>query len=358
MNMNAIVSAFQTDSAPVSCLPSGNGHINKTYTVTTSSGHRYILQCINHRVFKDVDGLMRNVIAVTAHLKKYTADPHRVLTLVPTIEGAFYFQTDDGEYYRMFEFVEHSVCLEQVETANDFYQSAVAFGEFQNQLADFPAESLVETIPHFHDTIDRYRLFKEALAGNLSGRADQCRDEIAFALAREQEAGEMVRMLRDGRLPLRVTHNDTKLNNVMMDEKTRTPLCVIDLDTVMPGLAGNDFGDSIRFGASTAAEDEPDLSKVHFSLPLFEVYTKGFLASCGKALTPLEIETLPLGAKLMTLECGLRFLTDYLNGDTYFSIRRENHNLDRCRTQFKLVADMEKQWEDMNRVIRDVYAAL
>ena len=359
MKVDSIASAFRLEGTPVTCAPSGNGHINKTFTVTTSTGHRYILQTINHHVFKDVEGLMNNVIAVTAHLHLCNDhDPRRVLTLVPTLDGTYYTKTNDGNYYRMFEYVENSVCLEQATTENDFFQSAVAFGEFQNQLADFPADTLVETIPHFHDTIDRYRLFRDALHQNLAGRADSCRKEIEFALEREEEAGKMVRMLQAGKLPLRVTHNDTKLNNVMLDAETRTPLCVIDLDTVMPGLAGNDFGDSIRFGASTASEDERDLSKVHFSLPLYRAYAKGFLGACGKTLTRNEIDTLPLGAKLMTLECGVRFLTDHLNGDTYFSIQRENQNLDRCRTQFKLVSEMEERWEDMARVIREIVKEL
>ncbi|MBQ9263980.1 MAG: aminoglycoside phosphotransferase family protein [Clostridia bacterium] len=359
MNMDALASAFRMDGVPVSCVPSGNGHINKTFTVTTASGHRYILQSINHYVFKDVDALMNNIIAVTAHLHiKNPGDPRRVLTLVPTLDGSYYTRTPEGDYFRMFEFVENSVCLEQASDENDFYQSAVAFGEFQNQLSDFPADTLVETIPHFHDTIDRYRQFKEALAADVKGRAQECLPEIEFVLAREEEAGQMVRMLQAGKLPLRVTHNDTKLNNVMLDADSRTPLCVIDLDTVMPGLAANDFGDSIRFGASTAAEDEIDLSRVCFSLPLYTAYTKGFLSACGKTLTRPEIDTLPLGAKLMTLECGVRFLTDYLGGDTYFSISREKHNLDRCRTQFKLVSEMEDKWDDMNRVIQEVYQEL
>ncbi|MBR1584717.1 MAG: aminoglycoside phosphotransferase family protein [Clostridia bacterium] len=358
MNAAAIASAFRMEGNAVSCNPSGNGHINKTYTVTTGTGHRYILQNINHRVFQDVDALMNNVVAVTNHLRARCADPRRVLTLVPTLDGAFYTLAQDGNYYRMFEFVENSVCLDQAENENDFFQSAVAFGEFQNQLADFPADTLVETIPHFHDTIDRYRQFKEVLRRDPLGRSRDCREDIAFALVREEEGGTLVRMLQDGKLPLRVTHNDTKLNNVMLDRDTRTPLCVIDLDTVMPGLAGNDFGDSIRFGASTAEEDEPDLSKVHLSMPLYTAFTKGFLGACGKSLTPIEIETLPLAAKLITLELGVRFLTDHLQGDTYFSIHRENHNLDRCRTQFKLVSEMEAHWDEMNRVVKDVYEGL
>ena len=354
--MLSIANAFQIIGVPVSCERYGSGHINETYLLRTDAPHDYILQKINHRIFRDVEGLMRNIAAVTAFLYRQTPDPRRVLTLVPTADGQSYARSEAGEYFRLYEFVTDSICLDRAETDADFYQSAVAFGQFQNQLSAFPAQTLTETIPHFHDTIDRYRLLHDALQKDPWGRAAQCQKEIDFVLAREAESGTMVRMLLGRQLPLRVTHNDTKLNNVMLDAKTRTPLCVIDLDTVMPGLAGNDFGDSIRFGANTAAEDEKDLSKVRFSLPLFEAYARGFLSACGEKLTPLEIETLPLGAKLMTLECGVRFLTDHLLGDTYFRIHREGHNLDRCRTQFKLVQEMESQWAAMAAVIAQTAA--
>ena len=354
MTIEQVAARFRTDGAPLSCAVSGSGHINKTYTVRTETGRRYILQKINHHVFQNVDGLMRNIAAVTEYLKRRNGgDERRVLSLVPTLTGAYYIRTDADEYFRMFDYIEHSVCLDLAETVEDFYQSAVAFGDFQRQLASFPADTLVETIPRFHDTVDRYRQFHEALDSDPMNRAAGCADEIAFVLARESGASIMVRLLREGRLPLRVTHNDTKLNNVMLDETTRKPLCVIDLDTVMPGLAGNDFGDSIRFGASTATEDERDLNKVHFSIDLFKAYTEGFLSACGKTLTPLEIETLPLASRLMTLEVGLRFLTDHLNGDTYFSIHRPNHNLERSRTQFKLVREMEEKQDEMARIVRE-----
>jgi len=228
----------------------------------------------------------------------------------------------------------------------------VAFGTFQQQLKDFPAETLCEVIPNFHNTVDRYRIFKEALAADVCGRAASVKAEIDFALAREQEAGTLVNMLAEGKLPLRVTHNDTKLNNVMLDEATRKPLCVIDLDTTMPGLSLYDFGDSIRFGAATAAEDEKDLDKMVMDINLFETYTKGFLSACP-GLTENERDMLPMGAKLMTLECGVRFLTDYLSGDTYFRTHYEGQNLDRCRTQFKLVADMESKWDEMKRIVKE-----
>ncbi|MBE5786058.1 MAG: aminoglycoside phosphotransferase family protein [Clostridiales bacterium] len=352
--MNAILSQFQLQGAPLSCERYGSGHINETYLVKTDAPRDYILQKINNKIFKDVKGLMHNISSVTAYLYAQTPDPRRVLTLVKTMHGENYLHTEADEYFRLYEFITDSICLDKAETEEDFYQSAVAFGQFQNQLSAFPADTLNETIPNFHNTPDRYRQFHEALEKDVMNRAAACKAEIEFVLTHEEEAGVMVRLLSQGKLPLRVTHNDTKLNNVMLDAQTRAPLCVIDLDTVMPGLAGNDFGDSIRFGANTAAEDETDLSKVQFSLPLYTAYAKGFLSACGDTLTQLEKDTLPLGAKLMTLECGVRFLTDYLSGDTYFRIHREHHNLDRCRTQFKLVAEMEKYWDEMAKVITDL----
>ena len=347
-----VLQAFQLDAAPVSCERYGFGHINVTYLVVTESGRRYILQKINNNIFKDVPGLMGNIAAVTKYLRTIISDPRGVLTLVPTTDGADYLEFKDGSFWRVYDFVEQSLCLQAPESADDFYQSAVAFGTFQQQLKDFPAETLCEVIPNFHNTVDRYRIFKEALAADLCGRAASVKAEIDFALAREEEAGTLVNMLAEGKLPLRVTHNDTKLNNVMLDEATRKPLCVIDLDTTMPGLSLYDFGDSIRFGAATAAEDEKDLSKMVMDINLFETYTKGFLSACP-GLTENERDMLPMGAKLMTLECGVRFLTDYLSGDTYFRTHYEGQNLDRCRTQFKLVADMESKWDEMKRIVAE-----
>lgn len=248
--------------------------------------------------------------------------------------------------------MEDSVCLQIPESPEDLYESAIAFGSFQRMLADFPAETLHETIPNFHNTPDRYRIFKETLAADPLGRESEMQREIDFVLAREEEAAALQRMREKGELPLRVTHNDTKLNNVMFDRRTRKALCGIDLDTVMPGLVAFDFGDSIRFGASTGPEDEKDLDKIGLDLALYRRFTEGFIPACG-VLTPQEIETLPLGAKIMTLECGLRFLTDYLDGDHYFGISRRSHNLDRARTQFKLVEDTERRWPEICGIIEE-----
>lgn len=351
--MTDAIKNFRLEGNVASCAAYGSGHINRTQLITTDSGRRYIFQQINSTIFTDVDALMSNIIAVTNHIARKDSDPRHVLTIVPTLDGKPYYRDEQGRYFRVYNFIEDSICLDLAETAEDFYESAVAFGNFQNQLADFPAHTLTETIPHFHDTPVRYEQLDAAIAADVKGRVKEVSRELDFVMARREEAGTMVNMLSRGELPLRVTHNDTKLNNVMLDAATRKPLCVIDLDTVMPGLAANDFGDSIRFGASTALEDEKDLSRVEMSLPLYEAYSRGFLSAC-RNLTRTELETLPLGAKLMTLECGVRFLADYLAGDIYFHIDRPEHNLDRCRTQFKLVSSMERQWSDMQRVIREI----
>ena len=349
--MEQIYSQFRLDGRVLSCTPTGGGHINRTYLVVTAKPQLYILQWINGSIFKNLTGLMDNIVAVTDYLHARLDDPRRALKLVPTITGKPYLMTEEGDCWRVYDYILGSVCLDAAESAEDLRQSGVAFGMFQNQLADFPAATLTETIPHFHDTPDRYRIFREAIAEDRAGRLASVKDDVDRYLAHEKDADVLHALLRSGEIPLRVTHNDTKLTNVMLDETTHEPLCVIDLDTVMPGLAAHDYGDAIRFGASTAAEDEPDLSKVEMSLTMYEAFTDGFLSACGDRLTEKEIDTLPWGAKLMTLECGVRFLTDYLNGDVYFATHRPGQNLDRARTQLKLVEDMETKWDEMNAII-------
>ncbi len=344
--------SFRIKGDAVSCLRYGNGHINETYLVKTDAGIDYILQKINHGVFRDVPRLMANIAGVTRHLAAKDPDPRHVLTLVRTLSDEDYLHDDSG-YWRLYDFITDSICLDRVETVADCLHSGAAFGRFQNQLADYRAETLFETIGHFHDTPARYQQFIAALDRNILDRSKHAREEIAFAKARQTDAAVMTDMQKAGKLPLRVTHNDAKLNNVMLDAKTRRALCVIDLDTVMPGLSGNDFGDAIRFGASTAAEDEKDLSRVSMSLELYRAFAGGFLGACKDNLTQTEIDTLPLAAKLMTFECGLRFLADYLAGDTYFHTDYPDHNLDRCRTQFKLVADMEDKFVQMQSIIHE-----
>ncbi len=362
MNYQKIVNQFTFEGELICGEPFGCGHINDTHVVYFKREFkhpvRYILQRINHDIFLHVDQLMENINRVTSFIAEQIVseggDPARkVLQIIKTVDGKlFYFDEQEQNYYRAYAFIDDAICLQTITKPEHFYQSAKAFGKFQKQLKDFPADQLHETIQHFHDTRDRYRQFEEAVARDAVGRATSVQKEIQFIRQRKQDVGVLLDLLEAGKLPLRVTHNDTKLNNVMLDLKTGEGICVIDLDTVMPGLAHYDFGDSIRFGASTAAEDETDLSKVSMDLTLFEMFTKGFLEECGDTLTPIELDYLPFGAKLMTFECGIRFLTDYLNGDTYFKIHRKHHNLDRCRTQLKLVADMEKKLETMTEIVR------
>ena len=338
----------------------GSGHINDTFLVVIDEGEgesrRYILQRMNHEIFNNIHGLMENIVGVTGFLRKKIieqgGDPEReTLNLIFTRDGKYLYKDRQGCYWRMYKFIENTTSYDRVKRPDDFYQSAVSFGRFQQLLADYPAETLHETIKDFHNTVKRLENLKLAVQEDTHNRVQYVQNEIDFIFAREAESGILQRMLERGQLPLRVTHNDTKLNNIMIDNFTGRGICVIDLDTVMPGLAVNDFGDSIRFGASTAAEDEKDLTKVSCDMVLFKLYTRGFVEGCGGSLTKTEIEMLPMGAKLMTLECGIRFLTDYLQGDTYFKIHRENHNLDRCRTQLKLVADMEAKWEQMQEIV-------
>ena len=351
--MEQVLDLFRLNGRPVSCDPYGEGHINLTFLAVTDTGKRYILQRLSRAAFHDIPGLMGNVAAVTEFLAARNSDPRSSLHLIPTLDGRSFCRDSEGEFWRVYDFVEDSLCLQTPETPEDFYQSAVAFGQFQCRLRDFPAETLCETIPNFHNTPDRYRKFHLAADADAAGRLSSVLPEVRFLLEREEKAGTLQRLRERGDLPVRVTHNDTKLNNVMLDAVTRKALCVIDLDTVMPGLVAYDFGDSIRFGASTASEDEKDLSRVEMSLDLFETYARGFIPACG-GLTAAELESLPLGAWTMTLENGLRFLTDYLEGDHYYHITRPEHNLDRCRTQLKLVSDMEQKWDPMTAIIRSL----
>ena len=340
--------------------PFGSGHINDTYLLTFEIGDMgdmsAILQRMNREIFTQPVELMENIVGVTSYLREKIiengGDPEReTLNIIPAKDGKAYYVDSKGEYWRSYKFITDAKCYDQVEKPEDFYESAVAFGNFQRLLADYPADTLHETIKGFHDTRARFEVFKQAVAQDVCGRAASVDREIEFVLAHEETARVLGEFQEKGLVPLRVTHNDTKLNNIMIDNTTRKGICVIDLDTVMPGLAVNDFGDSIRFGASTGAEDEKDLSKVSCSMELFEIYVKGFLQGCAGSLTPTEVELLPMGAKVMTYECGMRFLTDYLQGDHYFKIHREGHNLDRCRTQFKLVKDMEEKAERMKEIV-------
>ena len=344
-----ILSRFALDSPVESVEGYGRGHINDTSLVVTRAGKRYILQRISTEVFHNVPGLMSNVQKVTEYLKANGKSGMTVLDLVPAADGASYVSADSG-YWRVYGFVGNSLCLQEPECDEDFCESARGFASFMNDLADFPVGELCESIPNFHNTPDRYRIFRETLKKDPLGRAKDCQPEIDFFLACEAEMGLLEGERRQGLLPVRVTHNDTKLNNLLLDKNTRRSLCVLDLDTVMPGLSLYDYGDAIRYGAMTVSEDERSLDKVSMSLSRFEAFTRGWLEKCT-SLTEEEIHLLPLGAKTMTVECGLRFLTDYIDGDRYFGCHRDGQNLDRARTHIRLAQDMERKQSEMDRII-------
>ncbi|MGN0568722.1 MAG: phosphotransferase enzyme family protein [Acutalibacteraceae bacterium] len=365
--LEEIIKNFNIDGEYIGYYLSNDGHINNTFVLEFDDGlgkiKSYLLQLINTNVFKNPDELMENIVGVTEYLRKIVVDnggdPEReCLNVYFTSDGKPYYRDADGNCWRCYNFITGAHSCQSIDDPETFANAARAFGKFQCLLADYPSETLHETIPNFHNTLSRFADFEKAVSDNIAGRADSVRDEIDFVLARRDDAGVLVKLLEKGKLPLRVTHNDTKLNNVMFDNETDEGICVIDLDTVMPGLSLYDFGDSIRFGANTAAEDEKDLSKVSLSLPLYREYTAGYLSTAGQSLTPTEVEYLPFSAKLMTFECGMRFLTDYLNGDTYFRIAYDDHNLDRCHTQFRLVEDMERKMEDMKAITQEIYSRI
>ncbi len=358
--LSEVLAAYSFPQTLVGAVRYGLGHINDTYCVLVQPQEgdciRYILQRLSTAAFPHPDELMQNMIGITSFLAKKIAAvggdvTRETLTVLPTKEGKLWYTDSEGSVWRLTPYIENTDCLQSAETPELFAASARAFGKFQRMLSDYPASTLYETIPHFHDTKDRFRKFKVALEADKLGRAASVQAEIDFVLAREADCAVALDALERGELPLRVTHNDTKLNNILIDRDSHEGICVIDLDTTMPGLSINDFGDSIRFGANHSKEDEKDLSKVNFDIDLYEVYTQGFLEGAQGCLTPAELEYLPWGARLMTLECGIRFLTDYLDGDHYFRIHYPEQNLDRTRTQFKLVKDMEEQFEEMAAVI-------
>ena len=351
-----VIAHFKYEGILIDERPYGSGHINDTVCLTCDLGsgkhRRYILQRMNDDIFKKPRELMENIMNVTSFLRnkiiRNGGDPDReTLNVIRTVDGENYLVDEDGDFWRMYIFIEDATSFDTVEKPEDFYNSALSFGNFQKLLADYPAATLHETIPDFHNTVKRFADFRKAVEADTFKRAAGVEKEIRFVLDREPDTHVICDALAKNRIPLRVTHNDTKLNNIMIDNKTGKGLCVIDLDTVMPGSALYDYGDSIRFGASTGAEDEKNLDLISCDLKLFEIYTKGYVEGCGGSLTEQEIRMLPMGAKLMTLECGMRFLADYLQGDVYFKIHRPEHNLDRARTQFKLVADMESKWDKM-----------
>lgn len=359
-NSKMIMSAFAVKGECVSCAKYGEGHINETYKVIMNDNgieKPYILQKINNKIFTNVDQLMSNIQGVTdfarSKIIEHSGDPDREsLTLILTKDSKPYYFDGEG-YYRVFIFIDKTVAIQKPESVEIFASSAYAFGKFANLLAEYPADKLYETIPNFHNTVDRYEKFLSAVKADVCGRASSVQEQIKFVMDRKDYCSRITSLLDSKKMPIRVTHNDTKLNNVLFDESSLSAIAVIDLDTIMSGSVCYDFGDAIRFGCNTGAEDEPDLTKVNFDIELFEAYVKSYLLALGDGITQIEKDTLAFSAILLTFECGMRFLTDYLSGDTYFKIHRENHNLDRTGTQFKLVSDMEKVLDKMEEIVRN-----
>ena len=358
MNLSEILEKYSFDGENPTCEPYGEGHINSTMILTFSGQEpeKFILQRINDRLF-NVDDLMSNIMLVTEFIREKTlkagGNPEEeCLTVVKSKDGKSFVRVSDG-YYRIYRFI-NGISYQVVEKAEDFKKCAQAFGAFANLLAEFDATQLVEVIPKFHDTEKRFRDFTDSLNKNASGRAESVRREIDFVLKRQEYCNRITSLLADKKIPVRVTHNDTKLNNVLFDEKTGRCIAVIDLDTVMPGSLCYDFGDAIRFGCNTSTEDDRDLSRVNFDVNLFRAFAEGYLSAIGGGITETEKANLAFSSILMTYECGMRFLSDHIDGDKYFRISRENQNLDRARTQFKLVSDMERLLPEMEKIINDI----
>jgi Ser/Thr protein kinase RdoA (MazF antagonist) len=360
-DIRSVARNFQIPADFQCAEPYGTGHINDTYAATYSQGGReirYIHQRINQKIFKNAVALMENIQRVTDHLRaKLAGQPdvsRRGLTLVPACDGRIYHTDSQGECWRTYVFIENARTYDAVESTKQAFEAAKAFGRFQGLLADLSAPRLHDTIPDFHHTPKRFAALEKAIEADAAGRAKLARAEIDFALRHKPITTRLLDLQAQGALPERTTHNDTKFNNVLLDDATQEGICVIDLDTVMPGLALYDFGDMVRTTTSPALEDEPDLTKTFLQFPMFEALVRGYLASAGDVLNRAEKQNLAFSGKLITFEIGIRFLADYLAGDMYFKVHREGHNLDRCRTQFKLVESIEQQEEAMNRLVESI----
>jgi len=344
-----------------SAEPYGSGHINDTFRATYYQGGttlHYLHQRINHNIFQNPEALMDNIIRVTRHIRTklngLKGSSRRSLTLVPTLDGEVCLRDDEGNFWRTYVFIEGARTYDAVQTKQQAFEAARAFGLFQKQLVDLPGPRLHDTIPKFHHTPSRFRALQEAIEADESNRAQHAKPEIEFAMAHADMVSRLVELQERGEIPERVTHNDTKFNNVMIDDETGEGICVVDLDTVMPGLALYDFGDMVRTTTSPTREDEQDLSKVGMDFEMYEALLRGYLETAGEFLNDREKQELAFSGKLITFEIGVRFLTDYLRGDTYFKVHREGHNLDRCRTQFKLVESIESNEDRMNTLLERV----
>ena len=360
-NIRNISESFEIYGDYVSAAPYGSGHINDTYKASFRQGGasiNYIFQRINHNIFKNPPALMENIERVTTHIfnkiKGSKDSTRHTLVIIKDKGGKTYHQDADGNFWRVYVFIEKAKTYDVIEKDSQAFQAAKAFGEFQKRLVDLPGSRLHETIPNFHNTPKRFEALEQAIAADVAGRVKLVSQEIDFVLNRKADASLLLNLNAQGAIPERITHNDTKLNNVMLDDKTGNGVCVIDLDTVMPGLIHYDFGDMVRTSTSPAAEDEKDLSKVKMQFNMFEALLSGYLSTAKDFLNPVELEYLPFAGKLITMEIGVRFLTDFLAGDVYFKTNREGHNLDRCRTQFKLVASIEEQMDKMHKLLKEI----
>lgn len=359
-HFRAVSAAFQIWGDFVSAEPYGSGHINETYQLTLNLAGtpvHYLLQRINSTIFTRPGRVMENILRVTAHLRATAgADPdasRRTITVVPARDGQPFHRDPDGNWWRLYLFIENARTYDVIESPAQAFEAARAFARFQNQLADLPAPRLFETIPNFHNTLVRLEALDAAIAADAHNRAAGAADAVAFVNDRRGQCGRLLARLAAGELPERITHNDTKINNVMLDDATGHGICVIDLDTVMPGLALYDFGDMVRSATASAPEDEQDLTKVFSRPDMFGALARGYLSEAA-FLTPAEREELVFSARLITLTIGIRFLTDYLCGDTYFRTHRPGQNLDRCRMQFQMVRSMEEQADAMETLVRSL----
>ena len=359
-----ILPVFRFEGTYIKVEEMTSGNINSTYHLhyRSRSGkiNHYTLQNINNFVFKDPMAAMNNICIVTEHLRRSIAadgmDPERrVLEVISTKTGQTMHIDQHGSYWRAYRFIDNATPYDEIVKPEHFYEAGRAFGEFQKRLSDFPAEVLAETLPDFHNTTKRFYAFVAAVAADPVGRVAEVEEEIEYVFEHRKMSGEIVKLLAKGELPLRVTHNDTKLNNVLIDDATDKAICVIDLDTVMPGCALYDFGDAIRYGASTAAEDEPDTSKISLDMDLYRLFTEGFLSEVAGFLTEEEILRLPLGVKVITCELLMRFLTDYINGDVYFKVNSPQHNLIRTHAQMALLDDIERKYDQMQAIVEECY---
>lgn len=362
-DLKRILGSYSLPGSLVECEPVTNGHINDTYLLRFDEGgaeKRYILQRVNTSVFRLPDLLMENYVKVTEFLREKVraagGDVDReALRVYPTADSSYYVTDPSGGCWRIISYITDAYSCNEITDLDVCRKAGKAFGRFLELLDDYPGSTLHETIPDFHNTVKRYENFEAAVARNASGRLGDCAAEVDFAKKRKDDCGVLLDCVAAGEIPVRVTHNDTKLNNVLFDNAGGEGICVIDLDTVMPGLSLYDFGDSLRFAGNTAAEDEKDISKVSFSLDIYRAFTEGYLSAAASSLTEKEIYYLPFSCKLMTFECGMRFLTDYLDGDVYFKTAYPEHNLVRCRTQFRLVEDIERQYDELMDITGKIY---